>query len=83
MVDDYHTIYQIGTTVRLLRECIGRGIYSIFQVSLTVRSDCGDDIGLWAWDRVLLPTQTDLSIAQPLDRTGRDVYLCLCIFGWV
>ena len=31
--------------------------------------------------RFLAHTQSDLSIAQPLACTGRDVYLCLRIFG--
>ena len=68
----------------LLSDCcgggMGSGIYLILQVSPTVRSDCAGEFGLW--DRDLLPqTHSDLSVAQPLDCTGRDVYLYLCISG--
>ena len=44
--------FQVVTTIQIM----GRGIYSILQVSPTVRSDCGGEIGHWAWDRVSLLT---------------------------
>ena len=74
--------FRLGLPSDCCGECMGRGIYSILQVSPTVRSDCAGEFGLWVWDRNLLPyTQSDYSVAQLFDCTGREVYLYLCIFG--
>ena len=63
---------------------MGRGIYSILQVSPTVRSDCAGNFGLWVWEGIYCPTpmsytQSDLSLAQPLDYTG----ICKFVFMYI
>ena len=63
---------------------MGRGIHSILQVSPTVRSDCAGNFGLWVWEGIYCPTpmsytQSDLSLAQPLDYTG----ICKFVFMYI
>ena len=57
--------FRLGLPSDCCGECMGRGIYSILQISPTVRSDRVGEFGLWVWDRALLPyTEPELSVVS-------------------